>query len=583
MRVLPSLASPQGMISTMVALGAFVAMSTVLMPNASDVAAALRRARPAVAPAAPFHAPAAAPARTLEVLATLFEQHQPLQPVELRQLLAWSAKAGNAATLGAIADELGQSEPVPTTQVTYDILAGGRPAVALAFLEGRPERDAPANWLLRLQLHRQTDDLPFAQAMVRRAAVVPGAALPSDFVQGAYAVGVPEALLTAAEHRVIPPLDKAQSLDLARQAQASGRYDLIARIDRSGTPDWRSDDPWLAMTMAQRAGNFAGALRYAALLPQGAAEARRSIIIASGDRPAIRSMLMEEGRSKPGNLSSIAQQLLDTGFRDDAIGLLQEGCGRCAPDDALATRLLYLMGPRPATSGLGWLRAKADADARWLKVYVDRDTPAAALAYLQTRADGNATPMLLDRLRLAVAARDKVAAGQALNGLIDGRPLSAAQAGAVTAASPPWLDRKAALALARMRINAGAELANDSLDLAWDAWNRHDLGGARDNLARYLSRKPADPAALRLMADIERQRSGDKAARVWLEKALVATPKPTLERARLLEQLGRFDEALSLVRSLRQASPSDRRLEAMAGRLLIAMGDPGAARKELQP
>lgn len=583
MRALPSLASPQGMISTMVVLGAFVAMSAVLMPNASDVAAALRRARPAAAPVAPFHAPATAPARTPEVLASLFEQHQALQPVELRQLLAWSAKAGTAATMGAIADRLGQSEPVPTTQVTYDVLAGGRPAVALAFLEGRPERDAPANWLLRLQLHRQTGDLPFAQAMVRRAAAAPGAVLPSDFVQGAYAVGLPEELLTAAEHRAIPPLDKAQSLDLARQAQASGRYDLIARIDRSGTPAWRGDDPWLAMTVAQRGGNVAGALHYAALLPQGAAEARRSIIIASGDRPAIRSMLMDEGRSKPGEQPSIAQQLLDTGFRDDAIGLLQEACSSCAPDDAMATRLLFLMGPRPAAPGLGWLRSKADTDARWLNIYTDRDSPAAALAYLQARADGDTTPMLLDRLRLAVAARDKKAAGQALDGLIDGRPLSAAQAAAVTAASPPWLDRKATLALARMRIKAGADLANDSLDLAWDAWNRHDLGGARDNLARHLLRKPADPAALRLMADIERQRGGDKAARVWLEKALAATPRPTMERARLLEQLGRFDEALSLVRSLRQASPSDRRLEAMAGRLLVAMGDPGAARKELQP
>jgi tetratricopeptide (TPR) repeat protein len=582
---MPSLTGPQGGISAMFVMGALLAMSTLLLPNASDVMAALRRAKP-LTPApvvSPASAMTGAPARTSEALASLFAQGQTLQPAELRQLLAWSTRSGTAATLGAIATRLGQQEPVPTVQVAYDLLAAGRPAVAMAFLEGRPERDAPATWRLRLELHLQAHDLPFAQEMVRHAAVTRGAVPTTDFVQGAYAAGLPGALLSAAEHRVIPPLDAARSLDLARQAQASGRFDLIARIDRAGTPGWRSQDPWLAMAVAQHAGDVAGALHYAALLPQGAAAARRSIIIASHDRQAIRAMLLEEGRADPAQLPSAAQQLLDTGFRADAIALLQQGCTRCAPDDAQAARLLFLMGPRPPATGLAWLRMRAETDSRWIKPYVNREAPGAALAFLQSRPDADATPVLLDRLALAVAARDRAGAGQALDRLLDGRPLSAAQAGAVTAASPPWLDRKTTLALSRMRVRSGAELPGDRLDLAWDGWNRGDMGTAQENLLRHLSRKPDDAAALRLMAEIERRRAGDRGARPWLEKALAATPGATADRARLLEQIGRLDEALVLVRGLRQSTPHDRRLQAMEGRLLVASGDPGRARKELQP
>lgn len=583
MRGRVSLRGPQGIVSAVVALALVLALSITLMPSASDVLAALRRSRPLAAPVPAPSTAAGVPVRTPEVLASMFAKGQPLLPGELRQLLFWSTKSASADTLTSIASQLALHDPVPTAQVTYDILASGRADVALAFLEGRADRDIPANWLLRLNLHRQANDLPFAQAMVRRAASTPGVAPAADFVQGAYAAGLPGELLTAAERRIIPPLDKARSLDLARQAQATGRSDLIARIDRAGTPDWRSADPWLAMTVAQDAGNVAGALHYAGLLHNGAVEARRAIVLASRDQSAIRAMLIEDGRSKEGNLPSAAQQLLAAGFRTDAIALLQEACSRCAPGDPLAARLLFLMGPRPGAAGLAWLRGKADADTRWLKAYIDRASPATALAFLQARPERDDIAMLLDRLRLAGAARDKAAAAQALDRLLDGRSLSAEEARAVTAATPAGLDRRTGLALAHMRARSGAELPNDRLDMAYDAWGRRDLIGARDHLVRHLSRVPGDPAALSFMAEIERRRLGDKAARLWLEKALAATPGATIDRARLLEQLGRFDEALPLVRGLQRATPTDRRLQAMAGRLLVATGDPGRARKELQP
>lgn len=581
MTALPSLTSRQGLVALTALAGSLVAAAGVLMPNGLDVAAALRRARPPVVPAAA--APAVAPAPTMERLSAMFAQGQQLQPVQLQQLLAWSARTASAATLTAIADRLSGFAPVPTAQVTYDIVASGRPDVARAFLESRPERAEPANWRLRLELHRTTGDLAFAQSMVRSAATRPGTASAEDFVSAAYAVQLPEAILTAAEHRAIPALDQTKSLDLVRHAVNSGQLSLVPRIDRAGTPAWRSADPWLAMNLAQRAGDFSTALRYAALLPKGAADARRALIIASGDKAAIRTMLLAEGRSNAKLLPSAAQQLLDTGFRADAVALLREGCAACSPDDDAARRLLFLMGPRPDADSLAWLRAKAQGSEGWAEAYAQRERPAQALAFMEGRHDADTTPVLLERMRLAGAARDRQAGLKALARLLDGRALTAGQARAMTAASPAGLDKATTRALVEARVRAGAALPKDQLDLAWDGWNRSDVPGARDHLARYLATQPGDAAALRLMAGIERKGGGDRAARPWLEKALAATPAPSFDRAEILEQLGRTDEALALVQTLRRAAPADARLKAAAGRLLVAAGDPGKARKVMQP
>lgn len=88
MTALPSLTSRQGLVALTALAGSLVAAAGVLMPNGLDVAAALRRARPPVVPAAA--APAVAPAPTMERLSAMFAQGQQLQPVQLQQLLAWS-------------------------------------------------------------------------------------------------------------------------------------------------------------------------------------------------------------------------------------------------------------------------------------------------------------------------------------------------------------------------------------------------------------------------------------------------------------------------------------------------------------
>src|SRR3546814_15590910 len=116
----------------------------------------------------------------------------------------------------------------------------------------------------------------------------PGIAPAKDLVEASYALGQPDLLILAAEHGAMAPLDPARSLDLASWANAAGRYDLIARIDRSGTPRWRERNPWLAITLAQRSGDIRSAPRSASILPTGREAARESIVLASDNRYAVR-------------------------------------------------------------------------------------------------------------------------------------------------------------------------------------------------------------------------------------------------------------------------------------------------------
>ena len=231
-----------------------------------------------------------------------------------------------------------------------------------------------------------------------------GTAPAKDLVEASYALGQPDLLILAAEHHAIASLDPAQSLDLASWANGAGRYDLIARIDRSGTPDWRDRNPWLAMTLAQRSGDIRSALRYAAMLPAGRDAARESIIMASGNRDAIRRWLLERATETGADRPAIAQRLLEKGFRSDAIALLRQQSASKG-DDASDARMLYLMGPRPAAPDLNWLKARATADPRWAQSYVERARPAEALAFLEGLGAADSSDILVQRIALANAAR----------------------------------------------------------------------------------------------------------------------------------------------------------------------------------
>lgn len=559
--------------------GVLLAATVLLMPNRWQIADAIRRGTFSPPPTAiPLPPPDTAQ------LMQRFSEGKRLESPDLQRLMAASSARASASTLSAIADALAKNgAPVATDRVSYDILATGRQAVALAFLESRPDRADPALWRLRFDLHRKTGDLTGATDLLRTAVMAPGNAPPPDLVEAAYALATPEILITAAEHGAIPPLSRAQSLDLALWANTAQRYDLISRIDRAGTPGWRADNPWLAMTLAQRSGDTGSALRYAALLPSGRDAARESIIMASGNPQAIRQYLLAQASAKGADRSAIAQRLLDNGFRPDAIALLRQQSMKGASNVDVSARMLYLMGPRPALEDLNWLRSRASADPRWLVAYIEREQPAKALAFVESRPAADSSDMLVQRIALANAARDRVAAARALDGLLDGRPLSAMQLKAAATATVP-ADRAAryALALARARMAAGQGEPFDRLTLAWDGWDRGNAAETVGHLQGYLRDRPDDRAALRLMADAQAKLRGEAAARPWLER-LLANTLPSIERAELLNRLGRTSDAMAMVETLRQTSPNDRRLKIMLSRLLIASGDPGRARKVLRP
>ena len=279
----------------------------------------------------------------------------------------------------------------------------------------------------------------------------------------------------------------------------------------------------------------------------------------------------------------IAQQLLETGFRAEALELLRGEAAARSPQDPIAARLLYLMGPRPDAAGLAWLRARGDKDPAWQKVYAERENPRTLLSQLEAADSRGTTEALLLRLKLAGIVRDRQAGARALDKLLDGRALSPQHLSAISATAQPGLPDRLVLALSRARAGAGVALPNDRMDLAWAAWNRKDYRDASEQAQAHLRSDPGDLDALRLMANVAGKLQGPRAARPWLERALAQTPRLAKSRIELLEQLDRKGEAVALVEELRAQSPGDRNLAVIHARLLIANGQPGRAQQVLQP
>lgn len=556
-----------------------LAASALLVPNRLQIADAIRRATFSPPPSSASLPPSST------MLMRRFSKGEGLSHSELEQLLGASLATAPGRLLSLIAAKLEERNgSISTAQITYDIVAQGRSAEALAFLEARPDAAAASLWPLRFELHRKLGDVKGARSLLNAAAQTPGAAAPNDLVSAAYAMSQPDILITAAEKGALPRLNHVQSLDLVRWANEQKRYDLVTRIDTIGTVSWRHDNPWLAMTIALHQGDTAGALRYADQLPTGAEAARESIILGSGDRDAIRRFLLERAASRNSDRLLAAGQLFDHGFRAEAISVLKAQSGHMGAENAAIQRMLYLMGPRPLRDDLEWLRERAITDARWLGPYLEREQPARALAFLEGRPQASETGMLLRRITLAHEARDDAGAGRALDQLLDGRPLKASELKiAAMGLTSRAMTRRYGLALTRARVRAGAEAPSDRLDLAWDFWNRGKLQEAADQLKAYLERAPEDASALQLMASVQAQLGGKVKERPWLERLLVLTQRGSRERAAILARLDRQSEAISVLEGLRRQSPDDRQLNIQLSKLLVSAGKPGRARKVLQP
>ncbi|MES3092538.1 hypothetical protein O6027_10670 [Sphingomonas aerolata] len=545
----------------------------MLLPKEREILPAVRRAQPVPVSVARSSMPAA-PA-------------SPVLPPAHPSITAQIATA-DAATLAALTTRLiAEGQPVSTLQVAYDLVAAKRPAVALDYLAARPDGAAAATWRLRVDLLHQTGHDANAVALVARAVEKRGALPAADIVAAAYAIDRPDLVIVAAASHVIPPPDTALALDLARRADTAGRRDLIALLDTATTANWRAADPWLAIRVAARSKDTAAGLRAAGYLPvEQRQAAREAILTEAGDRAGLRTELLADAAAPGAPLEQIAERLVAAGYRGDATAVLRRAAAGLAPTAPAAQRLLYLMGPRPGSDDLAWLKQQslqgsATRQRSWLASYAERDQPGAALVFLSRHPLADETDVMLMRLSLARTTGNDAAGRTVLTALLDGRALSPDQVRAVSAAAPARVDPAQAAAITKRRVAAGIAAPRDQLDLAWVAWNVGDAKAAGQWLDAHLATTPTDLPALRLMADVQARIGGVRGARPWLERALAQTPADSKARAEVLEKLGRRAEAVKLVETLRSETPHDRSLAALHARLLITQGQPGRARTVL--
>jgi len=544
----------------------------MLLPNDREIRHAERRAQPV--PTASSSMPSA-------------PVSPPVVPPAHPAIAAQIATADAAALAALTARLITEGQSVSTMQVAYDLVAAKRPAVALDYLAARPDGGAAATWRLRVDLLRQTGRNADASTLVTQAAQKRGSVPAADIVAAAYAIDRPDLVIMAAANHVVPPPDAALSLDLARRADKAGRNDLIALLDKATTANWRAADPWLAIRVAARAKDTAAGLKAADYLPvEQRPAAREAILTTAGDREGLRTELLARAAAPGAQPEREAERLLASGYRADAAAVLRRAATGQPPTAPAAQRALYLMGPRPESDDLAWLKQQslqgnAAQQRAWLARYAERDRPGEALAFVSRHPLASQTDVMLMRLSLARTAGNDAAGRAVLASLLDGRALDPAQVAALSAAAPARIEPAQVAAIAKRRVASGVAAPRDQLDLAWTAWNAGDAKGAAKWLDAHLETDPTDLPALRLMADVQARIGGDRAARPWLDRALAQTPAESKARVEILEKLGRRADALSLVETLRADTPQDRSLAALHARLLIAQGQAGRARTVL--
>ena len=549
--------------------GALLAGVLLLLPGHREVETVSRRARPAMPTVARSSMAAPVPIASPT-------------PAITAPALADAIRTEDAARLAAITD----TYPGATTlQVARDLVAYGRRPVAIDYLGRRADGATPETWRLRVDLLHEAGRSREAEALLAAATRTRGVASAADIVWASYLLGKDELLVAAMTSGAVPPPDAALTLDLVRRAEAAGRIDRIAAIERVAGDRWRAADPWLALRVARRSGDARAELAAIDRLPASQREAAREAVLErTGDREGLRRLALTNG----GEPLAIAERLLTLGFRADAIAVLARAAETLPTTARESRRLLYLLGPRPEAADRAWLRTRAARldrpdTAGWLRAYAERDTPAAALAAVARHPSATRTDTLLLRLQLAREAGDTGAADTALAMLLDGRPLGPEELRRATALVPASADPRLVATLTRRRIDAGVAGPRDRLDLGWAALNRGDPGAAATAARAQLTGDPDDAAALRLMAEAQQRLGGATAARPWLTRLLARTPEPGRERAELLDRLGRRREALTLVAALRRDAPRNGALAALEARMLIADGRPGDAQRVLAP
>ncbi|MDF8335535.1 tetratricopeptide repeat protein [Novosphingobium cyanobacteriorum] len=511
----------------------------------------------------------------------------PSVPVAVRPDLEAVLAQGDAPAIAALIEDLQKQGIVFTTrQVVQDLRALGRSKVALSLLALRADGQDPDLWRVGFELARETGNASLAHQMLD-AAVRGDPAVPApDLIEAAFAASRPEVLLAARAKGVVPALPPRIVDDLANRFVNKADMASLDVLDRLEGTSWHTRLPWTAYNLALKRRDKSAALAAAALLPRDEqGPAREHVLDAFGDREALRGLILDQAGASEADTGRLAERLLGLGFRGDAIALLQRRLEH-GYSSKLADRLLFLLGPRPAPADLEWLAARASGAASaavfWLTAYAQRDSAPRALSFLEQHPLAQTQDVLLMRLTLARSARDPVRGANALAHLLGSPALSAQAVRTIDANLPSGLDRRLRARFLEAKLAAGLGGDKDRLALAWNAWDSKRPAEAAGWLEIVLANNREAKDAWWLMADVQERLGRPDRMRACLEQLLVLSPGSSLERARLLDRLGRRREALQVIAALRARNPGDALLSAESARLRVALGEPGKARRDLR-
>lgn len=514
----------------------------------------------------------------------------PLLPPRTSLPQDWQAFLKSATPL-QIAKELRATDragsQIALVQTAHDLIAHGRSRTALEVLKAASSSKDGPSWEVKQRLAIALGDRAFSNRLLDAALTTPGLAPHTGFISLALAIGRPEAVLAAGKKGEIGQLNAQQAITLAGALYAKSNWSGLDLLEDLAPPGWQSQAPWLAYQIARDRQQWDKALQFSALLPPvDAAKAKLAILQSSGDRQGLAAHFQSATPRSTGDALFAAENLLRLDMRGNATRVLETFLSQNPQDKAVAARLLFLLGPRPAKRDLDWLKQQAghagsSESVFWTQAYVERESPVHALPYLANHPAIHQTDYALLHLAIARQAQDTNHALKALNRLIDGRHLSKVQAEQMVASLPSNLPKETHRKLLEWRIDKGLAAPKVRMELAWLSWNAQNIPQAVSWLEKHLAIYPNDAAAVRHIADCHSKLGNKAAARRWNEKLLDLAPSRSKLQADAFERLAQFEQALKIVSSLRTTQPEDAALKRQQVRLLLALGRPGDARRAL--
>lgn len=472
-------------------------------------------------------------------------------------------------------------------RTAFDLEALGRPETALGLLMHANAPTSPAIWRLKLRLATTPRWRAQAEQLFSDALDDPQSISMDDLIAIATLAGRLDQLVYAVVSGKLTRLSPLQGARVARLLFARRDFAHLEALDRAA-PGWDTQDPWLSFGVARARGDWKRAIERAALLPKlQAQQAVRDVLVQSGDKDGLRLFYLQATEDHPANALHNANDLASLGMRGDAISLLERFIEAKNFDPDVAARLIFLLGPRPMRDDVLWLQQQAlnpDSPQQffWTSAYASHETPERAAIFLSHHPRSKETSYALLLLATASDAGNTAGCEQAIRILLDGRRLSGAQSAQLYETARSSVTNAWAQRLLEWGLQEGLAKPDDQLALAWVYWDAKQYSAVVKTLAQYLTAKPNDANAVRLMADGYAKIGRNSEAVFWNERLLKLASPNSPGQAEAFERLGRFKEALRVVEFLQTAHTDDKDLRSKRARLLLALGRPDDAKRALR-